>query len=258
MRDPDCGPLYSDGRHYDLQHAGITDDIPFFVGEARRYGGPVLELGCGTGRISIPLAQQGFEVTGLDVSRPMLDHARKKAEAEGVLVLWVEADFRDFSLGRRYGLVLLPFNTLAHLHCHESVEAFLACVRSHLLPTGRFIIDIFNPRLEILIRDASQRYPVAEYEDPDGKGTVVISENNSYDRASQINRIKWYYRGGGGDGEVVRELNMRIFYPQELDGLLTSNGYVVEHKYGDCDRSVFTSDSPRQIVVCRMGSRCKV
>ena len=251
MKDIDCGPLYFDGRHYDLQHEGITDDIPFYLDEARRYGGPILELGCGTGRVAIPLAREGFEVTGLDISRPMLDHARSKAKGAGVSVRWVEADCRDFNLGREYGLVVFPFNSIAHLHDHESIEACLACVGAHLESTGRFIIDIFNPRLEILLRDSSERYPVAEYSDPDGCGTVVITENNVYDNASQINRIKWYYRIGDDATEHVRELNMRIFHPQELDGLLRSNGFTVEHKYGDCDRKPFSSGSPRQIVVSR-------
>jgi SAM-dependent methyltransferase len=253
MKDIDCGPLYFDGRHYDLQHAGITDDIPFYLTEADRWGGPVLELGCGTGRVSIPLAVKGFDVTGLDTSRPMLDHARKKARDANVSVRWVEGDCRDFDLGRKYSLVIFPFNALAHLHDHESTEACLACVSAHLETTGRFIVDIFNPRLDILLRDASERYPVAEYADPDGRGTVVITENNVYDSASQINRIKWYYRIGGGSRETVRELNMRIYYPQELNGLLRWNGFAIENKYGDCDRTPFSSASPRQIVVARPG-----
>lgn len=253
MKDIDSGPLYSDGRHYDLQHAGITDDIPFYLGAARKYGGPILELACGTGRISIPMAGEGFDVTGLDISGPMLDRAREKAADAGVSVDWVEADCRDFDLGRKYGLVILAFNALAHIHDHESIDGFLGCVRAHLKQTGRFVIDIFNPRLETLIRDPSERYPVAEYADPDGRGTVVVTENNVYDKASQINRIKWYHQVTGRPGEVVRELNMRIFYPQELDGLLRGKGFVIEHKYGDCDRTPFSSPSPKQVLVLRRG-----
>jgi SAM-dependent methyltransferase len=250
MKDSDSEALYFDGRHYDLQHKGITDDIPFYVEKAREYGGPILELACGTGRIAIPLAREGFDVTGLDISRVMLDHARVKSRRAGVVVDWVEADCRDFDLGRRYGLVILPFNSIAHLHDHKSINACLGSVLAHLEPAGRFIIDIFNPRLDILLRDAGERYPVAEYADPDGRGTVVITENNLYDSAGQINRIKWYYRVGDDPRETVRELNMRIFYPQELDGLLRSGGFALEHKYGDVDGQPFSSRSPRQIIVC--------
>jgi SAM-dependent methyltransferase len=251
MKDPDCGPLYFDGRHYDLQHKGITDDIPLYMELAQRYGDPILELACGTGRVTIPLAERGFGITGLDISEPMLDSARIRAREAGVSIDWRKGDCRDFRLGKQYRLVLFPFNSIAHLHDTESIERCLACVRGHLAPSGRFVIDIFNPRLEILLRDASERYPVAEYDGPDGQGTVVITENNVYDRATQVNRIKWYYKTADVQVETVRELNMRIFYPQELDGLLHFNGFVVEHKYGDVDLQPFTSESPRQITVCR-------
>ena len=252
MKGMDCGPLYFDGRHYDLQHGGITDDIPLYVTLARRYGGPILELACGTGRVTVPLAREGFTVTGLDVSKPMLERARAKARKAGVTIDWQEADCRSFRLGRLYGLVLFPFNSIAHLHDIESIQKCFECVRGHLAPSGRFVIDIFNPRLDILMRDASERYPVAEYEDPDGAGTVVITENNVYDRATQVNRIKWYDRVGEDREETIRELNMRIFYPQELDGLLHMNGFVLEHKYGDVDLQPFVSESLRQITVCRL------
>ena len=91
-----------------------------------------------------------------------------------------------------------------------------------------------------------------EYEDPDGNGTVVLTENNVYDRASQLNHIKWYFSIGGRD-VAVEELNMRVFYPQELDALLKYNGLPVEAKYGDYDESPFGSDSAKQSVVCRKG-----
>jgi SAM-dependent methyltransferase len=253
MNEIDCDALYWDGRHYDLQHKDITDDIPFYTTEARRRGDPILELACGTGRVTIPLAQQGFDVTGLDVSKPMLDRAAEKAKSLGITVTWVEADCRHFHLGRTYNLIILPFNSIAHLHDLESIQACFTCVRHHLNSSGRFVVDIFNPRLDILLRDASERYPVAEYPDPDGRGTVVITESNLYDAATQINRIKWYYRVGSDTGEQVRCLNMRIFYPQELDALLHYNGLVVDTKFGDCDRQPFSSGSKRQIVVCRKG-----
>jgi 2-polyprenyl-3-methyl-5-hydroxy-6-metoxy-1,4-benzoquinol methylase len=249
MKDIDCGPLYFDGRHYDLQHGGITDDIPLYVTLAHRYGGPILELACGTGRVTIPLAREGFSMTGLDISKPMLEHAVAKARGAGVTIDWQQGDCRAFRLGRLYGLVLFPFNSIAHLHDIESIKNCLECVRNHLTPEGRFVIDIFNPRLDMLTRDPLERYPVAEYEDPDGAGTVVITENNVYDTATQVNRIKWYYKVGKDREEMVRELNMRIFYPQELDSLLHMNGFVLEHKYGDVDLRPFVSESPRQIAV---------
>jgi ubiquinone/menaquinone biosynthesis C-methylase UbiE len=250
MKPIDSYDIYFDGLHYDLQHTEFIDDIPYYVEQARKYGGPVLELACGTGRIAIPIAAEGIEVTGLDVSDTMLERARQKAGEQGIHAEWVRADCRDFHLDRRFKLALFPFNSIAHLHQLEDIEACFACVREHLLPGGRFLIDIFNPRLDILIRDSSGRYPSGEYADPDGHGQVVITENNVYDRASQVNKIRWYYRTGDDDKEKVAELNMRIYYPQELDALLSYNGFTVEDKFGDFSGSPFGSDSTTQVLVC--------
>jgi SAM-dependent methyltransferase len=241
--------LYDDGRHYDLQQEGFTTDIPFYADQVAEHGDPVLELACGTGRLAIPLAARGWRVTGLDISAPMLQRAREKAREQGVEVRWIEGDCRDFDLGERFGCIILAFNALSHLHELEEIDGCFSCVRRHLLPRGRFILVTFNPRLEILLRDPDERFPVCEYPDPDGRGRVVVTESNRYDRATQVNRIRWHYAVGGVE-ESVRELNMRIFFPQELDALLKHNGLVITAKYGDVDGSPFSSDSPQQLVVC--------
>jgi hypothetical protein len=103
--------------------------------------------------------------------------------------------------------------------------------------------------MEILMRDPSRRFPVAEYPDPDGKGTVTITESNVYDAAAQINRIKWYYKTGGGE-EFVKENNMRMFFPQELDALLRCNGFTIEAKLADYGEAPFSSGSQKQLVIC--------
>jgi len=246
-----CGGLYADGRHYDLQHVGITDDIPFYLKQARELGGAVLEIACGTGRITIPLAEAGIRITGLDLSEGMLRQAGAKAAQRGIAVDWVPGDCRKLDLGRTFNLIFFPFNSIAHLHDPESIEACFTGVREHLSDDGRFIVDIFNPRLDILLRDASERYPVAEYPDPDGAGVVLITENNVYDAATQVNHIKWYYRVGNHGEERVAELNMRVFFPQELDALFRANGFEIEAKYGDFDESPFESNSPKQIIRAR-------
>lgn len=250
MKPIDCEPLYRNARYYDIQNKDFVDDIHFYLRQIKKYGEPVLELACGTGRITIPIAEQGIKIRGLDISEPMLSHAKRKSAVKGVDVEWVKADCRDFKLDRKFNLIFFPFNSIAHLHDLESIESCFSCVKMHLKNEGMFAIDMFNPRLDILTRDPSKRYPVAEYPDPDGKGTVVITENNIYDAATQINRIKLYYKIGSHAEEVVEELNMRIFYPQELDALLYYNGFTIEAKFGSYDESPFISTSPKQLIVC--------
>ncbi|MCK4637411.1 MAG: class I SAM-dependent methyltransferase [Methanomicrobia archaeon] len=250
MKPIDCEDLYSDGRHYDCQTKYLVEDIPFHLRQIKKYGGPVLELACGTGRITIPMAEKGIEITGLDVSETMLSHARKKAAKKGVNVEWIKADCRNFKLNKKFNLIFFPFNSITHLHDLKSLEACFSCVKEHLTHKGRFVIDVFNPHLDILMRDPSRRYQISQYSDPDGKGTVIITENNIYDTATQINRIKWYYSIGKEKDKFVVENNMRILFPQELDALLLYNGFTIETKFGNYDETPFDSASPKQLVVC--------
>lgn len=249
MKPPDIEHHYYDGRHYDQRCRDLTQDIPFWLSQARKYGDPVLELACGTGRVAIPLAKEGFLVTGIDISDSMLEEARRKSSQEGINVEWIKADIRDFELGKKFSLVIFPANTICHLLELKDLEACLSCVKRHLRPNGKFIIEVFNPRLDILLRNPEERYPHSEYPDPDGKGTIVMTESNVYDPASQINRIKLFYKLPGRPEEVVEELNMRIYFPQELDALLKYNGFGIEAKFGDYDETPFASAAPKQLIV---------
>ncbi len=240
--------LYRDGLHYDLQTAKFVDDIPFYQRISENCSGPALELGCGTGRITIPIAEKGVPITGLDIARGMLDRARKKAADKGVDIEWFKADCRDFHLNQKFSLIIFPFNSLLHFHDRESLEACFDRVKEHLAPGGRFVFDVFNPDFEILTRDPSERYPHIEYVDPEGRGTVTVTMSNTHDKARQINNIKYFYNVGGD--EWIVEGRVRIIYPQELDALLYYKGFKVEVKYGDFDESPFTSESPKQIVIC--------
>ena len=169
MNKPDFAELYGDGRHYDLENKDVTVDIPFHTAQAKKFGDPILELACGTGRITIELAEAGYDITGLDIMPPMLSLAQKKAKDRNVKIQWVRADCRNFKLAEKFKLIIFPFNSIAHLHELKDIDACFSCVKNHLTDDGRFIIDFFNPSLKILLRDSSKRYPVVENPDPDGK-----------------------------------------------------------------------------------------
>jgi SAM-dependent methyltransferase len=266
-------PLYRDGRHYDALNSFLVADIPFYVEEAKRAAGsrdenphppaknagrmghPVLELACGTGRLTIPIAQSGVEIVGLDLAPSMLAHARTKAEALGVKIEFVEGDCRDFDLGRKFALIFMAFNSTQHLHDYESLAALFACVRKHLADGGRFAFDVFNPKLEILARSPEDRRLEREYEDPDSKSTMRFENSIHYDDASQVSHIKCYFVRRGDHGEEldvrVEELHLRSFFPQELDLLVRSQGFEIVQKFGNFEWKPFGSGDPKQVVVCK-------
>jgi hypothetical protein len=131
-------------------------------------------------------------------------------------------------------------------------EASMSAVRRHLTPNGRFVISVFVPKNELLINKPGERYPFSEYEDPNGRGKIIVTESYEYEADTQIKRIKIYQSIPGEETEIEGDLDLRMYFPQELDALLKYNGFVIEHKFGNEDRSKFDKDSEIQLIVCRM------
>lgn len=134
---------------YDREERGVAGDIAFYVALARGAEPPVLELGCGTGRVLVALARAGVAAVGLDLSEPMLRRARRRG-AGLRHVRWVRADMRDFRLPERFGLAVAPHRSFQHLLTDGDLRAALARVREHLRPGGRLAFNLFNPDLPIL------------------------------------------------------------------------------------------------------------
>lgn len=244
--------LYSDSRLYDLVMGRFATGgkLGFYHRQIASYGTPTLELACGTGRLTIPLAETGTDITGLDISEHMLRTAELKARERDVQVTFLHDDMRNFNLGRQFRSILIPAQSLSHLHTREEVEACFGCVRSHLAVGGGFVIELFNPSPALLAREAGRRYPVGDYEDELTGERFSLSEEVRYDSASQVNHINWYFLRNGADREDVLSFEMRQFFPQEIDTLLEYNGFIVKRKYGGYDGEVFASSSPKQLVVC--------
>jgi 2-polyprenyl-3-methyl-5-hydroxy-6-metoxy-1,4-benzoquinol methylase len=242
-------PLYYNRRHYNALHKNYTVDIPFYINQCRKYGGPVLELACGSGRVTIPIAKQGIEITGIDISSEMLITAVKSAADAGVKINFKKVDIRKFNFRKKFKTIIYPFNSIAHMYDLNSIAECFNRIKKHLLPNGRFIFDFFNTNVKLLTDEKPMR-PVKRYfykELVTGK-KVVISENYSYDRKTQIKHIFRHFDIEGK--KFVERLDMRIFFPQELDGLLFCHGFKIHNKYGNFDCSNFTSSSPRQVYIC--------
>jgi hypothetical protein len=156
---------------------------------------------------------------------------------------------RDFTLETRFALVLLPNNALCHLLTRADFEAWAACVRRHLLPAGRLAVEVFVPNPAFLLHLPDERYSFGDYEDPGGRGRVVITESAWYDPATQIRHIRTHYRFPDQREEESGELPMRMYFPQELDALFVYNGFVIERKYGGFDRRPFDANAATQLLI---------
>ena len=243
--------IYRSGKLYDLAWPASAKALGYWSTLAVSCGDPILEIMCGTGAFSIPLAQQGHRVTGLDLAETMLDEARRKSAAADVNVEWVQGDVRHFDLGQQYKLIFLPTNSICHLLTRQDLEACLASVARHLAPDGRFAVSVFVPNLPMLMRTLEEEGDFVEWFDPDSGEQVVLRQRSWYDAATQIKHNLIYKRVGKGLAAPDGELTMRMYFPQELDALFWYNGFAIEHKYGDHDRRPFDAQSQLQLHVLK-------
>ena len=193
---------------YDSCFAGLEGDTQFYVEEAQKAGSPVLELGCGTGRILLPIAKAGITIVGLDRAPAMLAILRQKLtklspEVQGRVAL-VEGDMRDFEREERFPLVIIPYRAFLHLLTAKAQRQALTCIREHLTDDGRLIFNVFDPNLEVIaahlgplgaaqkkIRSLSIRPPAIALWS--GRRPSTILNNNSL---SSISSLKSWMRTG--------------------------------------------------------------
>jgi SAM-dependent methyltransferase len=232
-------------------------DVAFFVEAAQESGGPVLEVGCGTGRVLIPTARAGVEVVGLDLSLHMLAICRERLrreprEVQGRVQL-VEADMRDFDLARQFRLVTAPFRPFQHLTTVDDQLSCLASIHRHLVVDGRLVLDLFNPSLEALTSDTvgQEVGEEPEFTTPDGRRVIRRHKTVSRDRAHQVNHVELIYYVTHPDGREERWLHafpMRYLYRFEAEHLLVRCGFEVEALYADFDKSPYGSKVPGELV----------
>jgi SAM-dependent methyltransferase len=240
--------IYRDGAHYDrLFGLGYVE---FWLSQASISGGPILELGCGTGKLSIPLAEAGFSVVGLDNSPALLQFAASKNGD----VRWTDGDMRNFDLNERFALIMLPSNNLGHLHAPEDFEGCIRSVKKHLLPGGVFVIDVFVPNLNLLLRDAEAEYVLDEYDSPEGQGRVRVMARSRYEPTTQIMRTTTI-RKVVGHRDVVGSLDLKMYFPRELEALVRCNGLDIAARYGGHAAEAFDEKSRFQILVCKGSDR---
>ena len=272
MIDHDNLEEFADAANYDIEDDSDTG-VTFYSTLARETGGPVLELCCGTGRVSIPIARLGIAVTGLDIVPGMIRQARGKSA--GLATRWVEGDARTFNLAEQYRLIYLTGNAFQAFLTRIDQEQLLERVHAHLDKGGLFAFETRNPRWEALgtgQKKADSRSAMdlragglfacletrdeEEYERTytDAAGhRVRVSRTQAYDHVAQILHWTTYRRWREGDREEtkVTRIAVRFTFPQELEALLFYNGFAVIRQYGDWGLEPLTADARSIITVCR-------
>ena len=210
---------------YDPWSVSVTEDIGFYLDEARRSGGPVVELGVGTGRIAVPIAADGIRVIGVDSSRGMLDICARRAALAGVELDLRVGDLLDPPVDERVPLVICPFRSYLHLHTHEERRRALAAARALLVPGGRFVFDVFTPAADDI--DATH-------------DRWLEREPGIWERAVWDTGARTLTLSVRGKAATETTMSLAWLEPDEWRSLLEETGFEIEACYGWFDRRPFT------------------
>jgi ubiquinone/menaquinone biosynthesis C-methylase UbiE len=233
-------------RNYDALYGvmrGPSGDAAFYRGLAEESGGPVLELGCGTGRVLLPIAALGIPCVGVDASPAMLAALRAKNPPPNLAL--VEGRMETFDLGaRRFRLVTAPFRAFLHLLDMPSQLAALANIRRHLEPGGTFAFDIFDPKLAWISAPG-------ENERLDATFTIDGVETRRFAKvrtnlATQIMDVTFRFEPAQTDGNTT--VRLRWFYRYEMEHLLARAGFTDVTLYGGYDRRPWRPEGETVIV----------
>jgi SAM-dependent methyltransferase len=208
---------------YDPWSASVVEDIAFYLEEARRSRGPVLELGVGTGRIAVPIAADGLRVIGVDSSRAMLEICARRAALAGVDVDLRVGDLRRPPVTERVPLVICPFRSLLHMQTDEDRLSALGAVHDLLVPEGRLVFDVFAPGAA----DIAQTHDRWLEREPG------IFERAVWDESARTLTLSVR--------DAERETTMALAWlsPDEWRGLLETAGFDIEACYGWFDRTPY-------------------
>ncbi|MBN2587877.1 MAG: class I SAM-dependent methyltransferase [Candidatus Fermentibacteraceae bacterium] len=258
MKREECGYQWSSEFYDHNPLYSQRDDVGFYSKLAAGTRGPVLELGCGTGRILIPMARTGIDVVGLDSSESMLAVCRDKLSTEDPATAsrasLILADMREFTLKRRFPLIIVPFRAFQHLLTVEDQLSCLRLLREHITPDGTFVLDLFNPSMEYILDDSRSE----EYGDeppfimPDGRKVTRRLRNPSVDPALQVLQCQIIYHvedPAGTTCRKVHEFSLRYIFRYEAEHLLERAGFKVTEVLGDFRGNPFGTEWPGELIL---------
>ena len=215
-------------------------DIKFWVSECKK-SKEVLELTAGTGRVTIPLAKAGIEVTALDISKEVLTHLKAKAKRAKVKIKTIEADMRSFDLKRKFPLIIIPFQSIQELTSDH--EACLRQVKKHLEDNGRFIVTMHNENRENRI--------AGKYVLPKSRKKILFSTKRTYNQKTQLGTAFQTYEEYDKKGNLISKKQFKnsyyVFRKGEFEALAKKCGFRIKNLYGDYSRREFEANSPFRI-----------
>ena len=241
-------------RYYDAELGDRIDDLQLFSHLANQYGDPIFDVGCGTGRVILHLAQEGYQVDGIDDSREMLNRLDTRLTIMPHLkeyVSYTEGDVLTYETGKKYKLVLLSYNALMHFHEQETQIQLLDKLRSIIADDGLLVLDLPNAGEVFATRETDAIIFDREFIEPETGHLVTLQSHSYLDRVTQLLHVTWIYDEMTGDG-FVKRLRMphilRYFFYPEVKLLLERCNFQVDEVYGSTDEDPFEDGCERMVI----------
>ncbi|MDQ0207530.1 class I SAM-dependent methyltransferase [Alkalicoccobacillus murimartini] len=243
---------YQNPEKYDELYEHYQDDYLYIMEYARHINRPIIDLACGTGRVTIPLSKKGLTMIGVDLHAGMLDRAKQKATQEQLDIRFEQQDCSNLDLGVQSPLIFMTGNSFQHFLTNESQDALFESVKKHLASGGGFIFDTRNPILaELSAGDVSEeRYLNSNNQ------TVIEKHTEEYDHHSQILHCTTetiIQEREQSIQQSTESIALRYTYPLELKRLLATHGFEWINIHGSWKKTVFEESSPQMIVHCKIG-----
>jgi len=246
-------------RYYDAENESMIDDLELYDALAEKVGDPILDIGCGTGRVMLNLASGGYRVVGLDTSREMLARGERKLKHRTDLhdlVTFIEGDALTYDLKQTFKLILLPYNALMHFTDLTVQQKLIRHLARYLDEDGLMVFDLPNAGESFSTVDDGAVTLERHFIEPESGNLVMQQSVSEIDRTTQLQHITWIYDEIGANRVVQRilaPLTLRYTFPGELDLLLESAGLHRVDSYGDYDLSPFEDGCSRMIVLAQKG-----
>ncbi|MED3552568.1 class I SAM-dependent methyltransferase [Cytobacillus praedii] len=245
---------YDDPVLYDKENEQYIPELPLLLKWASNLKGSIIDLACGTGRLTIPLAKNGYKIIGVDIHRGMLNEAIKKASNLNLHVDWVEQDCTKLNLNTKSNLIYTVGNSFQHFLTNEAQDELLSSVNKHLDINGIFIFGTRFPSVEELLQPSTEEY-WRTYTDHETQNIVDVYTISSYDSLNQIQHYTTIRKYKNTEGEKVSEkrtnISLRYVFPKEMERTLNLNGFEIVNVYQDWNETPVTNDSYEMIYICR-------
>lgn len=243
-------PFAAIAAFYDLDFEGFHDDASFYQRLVEIHGSRVLELGVGTGRIAVPLAEAGAKVTGVDISPGMVEVAKRRAADAGVSVTWLEDDIRSVRLRGRFDLVIAPLGTLQHMETPDDFVAALETMARHIAPGGIAVVDVESPVPDDF--DPSPQPLIQHWTKPwaDGQVSKVVSVDAIPSEGTK--EITWHFDVADAKGRLSRittQFLLRTFTPPEIELAARIAGLRVAARFADYAFNPYGDGAERLVVI---------